>query len=167
MQFTAENQREFDRILGRYPQKRAALLPTLYLVQKQEGHITKEAIRWIAALLGVEPVEVYAVITFYTMFRLKPAGRFHLQLCTNVSCMLLGGERLLEHLKNRLGIKPGETTPDGHFTLSTVECLGSCGTAPVIQVNQEAYNEGLDIEKLDRLIEELRAQAESQGEAKA
>lgn len=155
--FTPENRKEFERILSHYPQKRAALLPTLYLVQKQAGHVCRDAILFVAKQLDLEPVQVYGVITFYTMFYLEPIGRFHLQLCNNVSCMLLGSEKLLEHLKTRLGIQPRHTTPDGLFTLSTVECLGSCGTAPVLQVNNDPFHENLDIEKLDRLLDELRS----------
>lgn len=164
-EFTAENQIEFERILSRYPQKRAALLPTLYLVQKQQGYVCKDAIGFIAEKLGIEPVQVYAVITFYTMFNLKPVGRFHLQLCNNISCMLLGSEKLLAHLRSRLGIGLKETTPDGLFTLSTVECLGSCGTAPVLQVNCDQYSENLGIEELDRLLDELKASAAAAGAA--
>ena len=157
MQLSPENQAEFEKILARYPVKRAALLPTLYLVQKQEGFISMEAIQFIAEQLGLQPVEVYAVITFYTMFRLKPGGRYNLQLCNNVSCMLLGSEQLLAYVKQKLGIKVGETTPDGLFTLSVVECLGSCGTAPVLQVNMDSYVENLDKDKMDRLLDELKS----------
>lgn len=165
VEFTPENRVEFEKILGRYPQKRAALLPTLYLMQKQEGFISMEAIRYLAGLLEMEPVEIYGVITFYTMLHLEPVGRFHLQVCNNVSCQLMGSEKLLAHIKQRLGIGVGEKTPDGLFSLSVVECLGSCGTAPVIQVNLEPYWENLDLEKLDRLLDELKSSIDQAGES--
>jgi len=163
VEFTPENRGEFEKILARYPQKRAALLPTLYLMQKQEGFISMEAIRYLAGLLEIEPVEIYGVITFYTMLHLEPVGRFHLQVCNNVSCQLMGSEKLLAHIKQRLGIGVGEKTPDGLFSLSVVECLGSCGTAPVIQVNLDPYWENLDLEKLDRLLDELKSSIDQAG----
>lgn len=156
-QLTSENEQRFATILSRYPQKRAALLPALHLVQEQQGYVSGEAVQFIAERLEIEPVQVYAVITFYTMFNLKPIGKFHLQVCNNISCMLLGSEKLVAHVRERLGVGLKQTTPDGQFTLSTVECLGSCGTAPVMQVNQRPYDENLDIEKLDRIIDELRS----------
>jgi len=143
-----------EAIAQRYPEQRSAVMPALYLAQKQYGYITRQAMEEIAATLDLPPVRVYEVATFYTMFRTEPIGKYHLQLCTNVSCMLLEAETLLVYLEKKLCIKSGETTTDGLFTLSIVECLGSCGTAPVMQVNDDYY-EDLTIEGLDRLLGRL------------
>lgn len=146
---------EFERLLARYPNREAAILPALHLAQREFGWISDEAIRYVAGLIGVPPAQIEGVATFYTMYNRKPVGRYHLQVCRNLSCSLMGAEHILDHLGRRLGVRPGETTPDGRFTLSAVECLGSCGTAPVMQVNDD-YHENLSVEAVDRLLETLR-----------
>ena len=152
--FDAEFEKRADEIIARYPQPRGAVMPLLYLVQEHEGWVTLEGEEWIAARLGLAPSYVHGVTTFYTMYRTSECGKYLLQLCTTVSCMLRGCDNVLEHIKQRLGIEEGETTPDGRFTLVTVECLGSCGTAPVMQVNDDYY-EDLDIERVDALLDAL------------
>ncbi|MBI5167708.1 MAG: NADH-quinone oxidoreductase subunit NuoE [candidate division NC10 bacterium] len=142
-------------ILRRYPDKRSALLPILHLIQEEQGRLSDEAMVAVAELLGLKPVEVREVATFYTMFNFRPVGRYHIQVCHNLSCSLLGAESLIAHLEERLQIRAGETTPDNLFTLIKVECLGSCGTAPVMQINDDYY-ENLTKEKVDVILESLR-----------
>jgi NADH-quinone oxidoreductase E subunit len=141
-------------ILSRYPQPKAALLPVLWEVQKAKGWIPLEAEDWIAQRLGVSAAHVHGCVTFYTMYKQKPSGKYHIQLCTTLSCMLRGSDELLKHLERKLGIKEGETTPDGKFSIVRVECLGSCGTAPMFQLN-DTFHENLTLEKVDRLLESL------------
>lgn len=148
-------QTEIDDILSRYPVKRSAMLPLLSLAQREEGYVSEAAMKEIAAILRLTPPQVYEVVTFYTMLRLKPAGKFHLQVCKSLMCALVGSDALLGWLKARLGIGPGETTKDGLFTLSTVECLASCGTGPMMQVNEDYY-ERITEEKLDRILADLK-----------
>jgi len=145
----------FQAILRRYPDKRSALLPILHLIQEEQGCLSDEAMIEVAELLGLKPVEVREVATFYTMFNFRPVGRYHIQVCHNLSCSLLGAESLIAHLEERLQIRAGETTPDNLFTLNRVECLGSCGTAPVMQINDDYY-ENLTKEKVDVILESLR-----------
>ncbi|NJN63892.1 MAG: NAD(P)H-dependent oxidoreductase subunit E [Acidobacteria bacterium] len=129
-------------------------MPLLHLVQEREGFVTLEGEEWIAAKLGLAASFVHGIATFYTMYRTSQCGKHLLQLCSTVSCMLRGSDTLLEHIQKRLGIEVGETTPDGIFTLTTVECLGSCGTAPMMQVNDDFY-EDLDFERTDALLDAL------------
>lgn len=146
---------KFKSVVNKYPEKSAALLPTLWLAQQEFSAITPEVEEYVAELIGVSPVRVQEVRSFYTMYTPKPRGKYHLQLCTNISCSLLGAEDVLGHLKNKLGINAGETTADGKFTLSTVECLGHCGTAPVIQINDD-FHENLTNESLDKILGSLK-----------
>jgi NADH-quinone oxidoreductase E subunit len=139
----------------KYPQRRSALLLSLYLVQGEEGYITKEGVEAIAEILGITPTEVWSVAGFYTMFNLKEVGKKYVQVCKNISCNLVGAERIIDHLSRRLGIPVGGTTADGMFTLSVVECLGSCGTGPMMQVNDDYY-ENLTEAKVDEILEALR-----------
>jgi NADH-quinone oxidoreductase subunit E len=127
----------------------------LHRVQDVRGFVANEDIDALVEYLGVPRVQIEQALSYYTMFRRKPIGRWHLQACRNVTCSMRGSERLIDALSRKLGIKPGETTPDGRFTLSEVECLGSCGTAPVVMVN-EAYHENLSLQRLDELLGELR-----------
>jgi NADH-quinone oxidoreductase E subunit len=150
-----ENKVRLDSIITRYPQKQAALLPALHLIQEQEGYISEEAMQYIADYLGIPFGHVLGVVTFYTMFYDKPMGRHHIQVCTNISCQLLGAESIVDHIGKRCGIKPGQTTDDGKFTLSEVECLGSCGTAPMMQINDD-YHENLTAERIDSIIDSLK-----------
>lgn len=150
--FTPENEEKFAALLTRYPDKSSLMLPSLWMIQYQEGWISPESMRFLAEKLERSPMDVYAVASFYTMFNLKPVGKYHIQLCKTLSCMLRGSQQMQAHIQNKLGIKPGETTKDGKFTFSLVECLGSCGTAPCMSYNDD-YIENLTIEKLDELID--------------
>ncbi len=152
--FSDTARRELEAILSRYPDKEAAILPALHLAQREFGYVSDEAIVYVSGLLGFTPARIEGVATFYTMYNRKPVGKYHLQVCRNISCSLMGAEHLIEHVSKKLGIKPGETTPDGKFTLSKAECLGSCGTAPVMQVNDD-YHEELTEEKIDALLDGL------------
>ncbi|MDH3216999.1 MAG: NAD(P)H-dependent oxidoreductase subunit E [Candidatus Krumholzibacteria bacterium] len=154
--FNKENEEVFQETLKKYPTKMAVLLPALWLCQKQNGHLTDEILEYVAGRLDLSPVHVYSVVEFYTMYHRRPPGKYHLQLCRTLSCTLCGCEELREHLAKRLGIAPGEKTRDGLFSLEEVECLGSCGTAPVMRVN-EVYCENLNLEKVDKIIEMCKA----------
>jgi NADH-quinone oxidoreductase subunit E len=152
--FGAEFEKKFDDLVGKYPEAKAAMLPVLWAVQREHGWIDLDAERWVANRLGVSPAHVHGVVSFYTMFKPQPTGTYHIQVCSTLSCMLRGSEEVVEHLQNRLGIKPGETTPDGRFSMVKVECLGSCGTAPMFQMNDD-YHENLTPERIDELLESL------------
>lgn len=141
----------------KYPEKRAVLLTALHFVQDSfEGWIPKEVVPEIADLLELKPIDVWEVVYFYAMFNSEPVGRCHLRVCTNLSCCLRGARGIMDRLETMLAVRPGEVTPDGNFSLGEVECLGSCGTAPVLQVNNERYREGLTEEDLPGLLAELR-----------
>ena len=142
----------------RYPDRRSAIMPALLIAQREHGHLPGPVLEEVADILGVERIWVYELATFYTHFHTEPVGMFHLELCDNVSCMLCGSEDLLTHLEAVLGIKKGETTPDGLFTLSTVECLGACEMAPVMQVGDD-YRGDLDVARIDALLNSLRTAA--------
>lgn len=146
--------KKIAEVQKKYPTKRSAVLPSLYLAQEEQGYITKEAMAEIARILSVPPVQVYESATFYTMYNKKPVGRNHIQVCTNLSCSLLGAEHIVEYISRKIGVKVGGTTHDKRFTLSTVECLGSCGTAPMMQINDEYY-ENLTDEKIDKILDSL------------
>jgi NADH-quinone oxidoreductase subunit E/NADH dehydrogenase (ubiquinone) flavoprotein 2 len=154
VEFPPEQKAEFEAIVARYPERRAALMPTLWLAQKHFGHLSPEVMEYVASLLGLTPAFVASVASFYTMFYKKPMGKHHVQVCTNLSCALVGADRLLACLKDRLGVDVGETTVDGRFSLDEVECLGSCGTAPMMQVNDD-YWEDLTPESALAIIERL------------
>jgi NADH-quinone oxidoreductase subunit E len=148
---------EFDKLRARFPAgfESSLVLPCVRRIQEDRGYVSDEDIEQLATYLGVPQIQIEEVLSFYTMFRRKPIGRWHLQFCHNVSCSMNGAERILEHVEKRLGLRPGETSPDGRFTLSVVECLGSCGTAPMMMVN-EGYHEDLTREKVDELLEGLK-----------
>ncbi|MCI0370434.1 MAG: NADH-quinone oxidoreductase subunit NuoE [candidate division NC10 bacterium] len=158
MTFGEQAEREFAEILTRYPDKRSALLPSLHLVQREQGYLSPPAMEEVARRLNLQPVEVLQVATFYTWFNLKPVGRHRLQVCHNLSCTLVGAERIIATLEEELKIGENETTPDGLFTLQRVECLASCGTAPMMQVNED-YHENLTPEKVRALLAQWRAAA--------
>jgi NADH-quinone oxidoreductase subunit E len=147
---------EFDVMKRRYPagSESSLVLPCLHRIQADRGFIADEDIAGLTVYLGVTRIQIEEVIAHYSMFRRKPIGEYHVQACRNVSCSMRGAEGVIDHLCKRLGVQPGQTTADGRFTLGTVECLGSCGTAPVVMVN-EAYHENMDAAKLDALIGEL------------
>lgn len=145
---------KIEALKQKYPQARSALIPALRLAQDEAGFVSHDVVKELAALFHLSPNEVYEVASFYTMFHKKPVGKYVIQVCTNISCLLCNCESLMAHLEKRLGIKPGETTPDGRFTLMEVECLASCGTAPVVQINDD-YHENLTPEKLDQVLDSL------------
>ncbi len=147
--------KEIKEIAKRYPTTESALLPALYVAQREKGWLAKETMDDIAEALELPRVRVYGVATFYTMYYKKPMGKYVIQVCTNVSCMITGGEDIFEHLKKKFGIKSGETTGDGLFSLLEVECLGNCGNAPVMQINEDFY-ENLTIEAVDEIIDNLK-----------
>lgn len=152
-----ESRAEIRKIRNEYPAAESAILPALQRAQRDhDGWLPTEAIDEVAEALGLPPTRVGAVASFYTMLHRKPVGRHVIYICTNVSCSLLGAEHLRDYIGSKLGIRPGETTPDGQFTLEEVECLGSCGTAPMMQVD-DAYHENLTEAKIDRLLAELAA----------
>ncbi len=154
VQFSDPSQKRFETFLTRYPTKRAALLPTFWLAQKEFGYLSPQVLEYIAQLLELSPTDVGSVASFYTMLYTKPMGKFHVQVCTNLSCTLLGAGDLVECLARRLGIEPGSTTDDRQFSLSEVECLGACGTAPVVQINDD-YHEKLSPDGIRRIIDAL------------
>jgi len=156
---TKELRKKIEEITRRYPKRRSAIMPSLFLAQEEHGYLSDEVLLEVAGVLDVPEIWVYEVATFYTMFNTEPVGRFHIKLCTNVSCLLLEAGSLLSHLEKRLGIARGETTGDGLFTLSIVECLGSCGTAPVMQIN-EIYYENLSARRINQILDGLKAQAD-------
>jgi NADH-quinone oxidoreductase subunit E len=153
--FSEAGRVEFDRLLTRYPDRQAVILPALHLAQRELGYVSDEAIVHIAERVGTSPAYVEGVATFYTMYNRKPVGKYHVQICRNIACSLLGAEHLIDHVSRKLGVAPGETTPDGRFTLAKAECLGSCGTAPVMQVNDD-YHENLTVESIDRILDGLK-----------
>ncbi len=151
LSFSEKSLTEFKNILSRYDSKRSALLPVLHLAQDEFGYLSDEVIQYVAGLMDLSPAQVLEVVTFYHMFHEKPVGEHHLQFCVTLSCWMAGSHQLLRSTCSRLGIREGETTADGKFTVSKVECLGSCGSAPVVQIN-ETYYENLTPEKLNRLV---------------
>ncbi|MEK7301313.1 MAG: NADH-quinone oxidoreductase subunit NuoE [Nitrospirota bacterium] len=148
--------REIEEILSRYPVKRSALIPLLYLAQREHGYITEAAMTEIAGLLKLTPPQVYETATFYTMLNLKKVGTHHIQVCKSLMCALVGSDTVIGWIKVKLGIAPGETTADGLFTLTAVECLAACGTAPMMQINDDYY-ERLTEDKVDKILADLRA----------
>ncbi|RXK12425.1 NAD(P)H-dependent oxidoreductase subunit E [Halarcobacter mediterraneus] len=153
--YTEENEKEFARIAKKYPKIDAMMLPALWLVQEQEGWVSPDAMVFVADKLGKTPIEVYEFATFYTMFNLKPIGTYHIELCKTLSCMVMGAPELKKFVKDTLGIGPGETSEDGKFHFSEVECQGACGGAPMIALNNQ-YHENMSVDKLKKIIEECK-----------
>ena len=149
-----ETRAKIESLFERYPQKRGALLPAIYLVQAEKGHVDSDAARELAALFELAPVEVWEVLSFYNMFYTEPQGRHHVYVCTNLPCSLRGARTLLKELESHLGVHGGGTTKDGRITLGHEECLGSCGTAPMMRVDGR-YHENLDTEAARRIVDEL------------
>lgn len=160
MTFLEKYKDEITELLSRYPVKRSALIPLLYVAQRDQGYVTESAMQEIAQLLRLTPPQVYETITFYTMFNLKPVGKFHIQVCKSLMCALVGSDTVIEWIKAKLGIAPGESTTDGLFSLSVVECLAACGTSPMMQINDDYY-EQLTEDKLDRILADLRSTGNS------
>ncbi|MFP4082601.1 MAG: NADH-quinone oxidoreductase subunit NuoE [Candidatus Aminicenantes bacterium] len=149
-----QTKKKIEEILSRYPRKEAAILPVLHLAQKEFGHISPEQEKLVADLLSVKPIKVREVMSFYTMLHPKPIGKYHIQICSNLSCSLMGASKIIDYLSQKLGIKPGETTPDRKFTLTEVECIGACEQAPAMMVNFDYYGH-LDEKKIDEILDKL------------
>ena len=159
--FNEEKLNKVKEIIARYPEgkQKSALIPLLHLAQEEfGGWLDVPVMDYVASLLQITPIEVYEVATFYTMFNMKPVGKYVLEVCQTGPCMLRGSDKIIEHIKNKLGIQAGETTTDGLFTLKPAECLGACGYAPMMQLGK-TYREFLTKEKVDQIIDELRAAA--------
>ncbi|HEX6335247.1 MAG TPA: NAD(P)H-dependent oxidoreductase subunit E [Flavisolibacter sp.] len=161
MTFSEEKLQKAKEIIGRYPEgkQKSALLPLLHMAQDENnGWLSVEAMNYVASLLQLKPIEVYEVATFYSMYNLKPVGRYIFEVCQTGPCMLRGSDEIISYIKERLDIGVGETTKDGMFTLKTVECLGACGYAPMMQLGKY-YKEHLTKERVDQIIEECRSAA--------
>jgi len=155
--FSQEIEAKFRHLISIYPQKRSALIPMLLLAQKEHGYVKAETIEYVGRLLDLNPSEVDSILSFYTLLRRRPVGKYHILICTNLACLLRGSDEIEATVKRRLGVELGEVTPDGLFSAIEFECLGSCTTAPRIQVNGEFY-ENLDAQKTENLLDELRKQ---------
>jgi NADH-quinone oxidoreductase subunit E len=153
-----ETQRAIDEAIPRYPSKRSAALPLLHLVQEDQGFIAPEAIEWIAGKLGVAPIAIYELVTFYPMFRTKPIGRRHIRVCRTLSCALMGGYKTCAEFERQFATRRGEISPDGEATIEFVECLASCGTAPVVMIDDDLH-ERVDCAKARELSERIKAEA--------
>lgn len=140
-----------------YPDPKSAVMPLLFIVQEENGHIGNDAIHWVSEQTGISPVHVMELVTFYTMYRREPLGKYHIQVCRTLSCALCGAKGLMEKLRERLGVEPGEVTPDGMFSYEYVECLGSCGTAPMCEIN-DRYFENLTPERLGELVDQIESE---------
>ena len=154
-EFTPKNEEKFQAYLTRYPNSDSCMLPALWLVQEQENWVSPDAMVYVAQRLEKSPMQVYEVATFYTMFNLKPIGTHHIELCKTLSCMLCGSKDIKDHIKNTIGIEPGQTSKDGLFHLSEVECLGACGGAPMFALDGE-YHEKLTTQKVDELVNKCK-----------
>jgi NADH-quinone oxidoreductase subunit E len=153
--FSSETEARFKHLVSIYPQKRSALIPMLLLAQKEQGFVTAEAMEYIAQFLELSASDVESTLSFYTLLRRKPAGKYHILICTNLSCMLQGSDDIEACIKRKLGVELGQITADGLFSAIEFECLGSCTTAPVLQVNGE-FHENLDVPKVEALLDDLR-----------
>jgi NADH-quinone oxidoreductase subunit E len=155
VEFSPETLKKFEETVNRYPKKEAAMLPVLYLAQQEFGYLGEEAIAYVAKILQQPPARVHGVVSFYTMLNMKPIGRHHIQVCRTLPCALRGAEKITGFLKQKLGIELGQTTADRRFTLTEVECLASCGTAPMMQINDDYY-ESLTEAKVTEILESLK-----------
>jgi NADH-quinone oxidoreductase subunit E len=163
IQFSQEKLKKVEEIIARYPEgkQKSALIPLLHLAQEEfGGWLDVPVMDYVASLLHILPIEVYEVATFYTMFNMKPVGKYVLEVCRTGPCMLRGSDQIIDHIKNKLSIKEGETSADGLFTLKPAECLGACGYAPMMQLGKH-FRENLTIEKVDNLLDELRTAAKN------
>ena len=161
IKFNDQKLKEVEQIIQRYPEgkQKSALIPVLHLAQEEfGGWLSAETMDYVASVLNLQPIEVYEVATFYSMYNLKPVGRYLFEVCQTGPCMLNGSDNIIKYIFEKLGIKPGETTTDGMFTLKTVECLGACGYAPMMQMGK-TFREHLTPEKIDSIIEECRETA--------
>jgi NADH-quinone oxidoreductase subunit E len=153
--FTEENLKRVDNEIKKYPVKQPAVMAALWIAQEQNGWVSGEVMKEVAQVLDMTPEEVLGIVTFYTMYHQKPMGKYHIQVCTNVSCMLRGGYEIFDRVKQKLNIDNMQVTEDNTFSLEEVECMGSCGTAPMIAVNEDYY-ESLNKEKVDQLLNSLK-----------
>src|SRR6478672_9487349 len=153
--FSADTEAKFKHLASIYPRKRSALIPMLLAAQREHGYIKDETIKYIGKYLDLNPSEVDSILSFYTLLRRKPVGKYHIMICTNLSCLLRGSDDIEECVKRKLGVDFGTVTPDGRFSAIEFECLGSCTTAPVIQINGEFY-ENLDVPKTEQILDDLR-----------
>ncbi|MFA9453968.1 MAG: NADH-quinone oxidoreductase subunit NuoE [Candidatus Aminicenantaceae bacterium] len=153
-EFSEQTKKAIAEIAARYPQKEAALLPVLHAAQREFGYISRATEKSVAGLLEISPAKVHEVVTFYTMYNRQPVGKYHVQICSNLSCSLLGAGSLIDHLSEKLGIQPGETTPDQKFTFSLVQCLGACEQAPCMMVNFDYFG-NLDATKINEILDNL------------
>jgi NADH-quinone oxidoreductase subunit E len=153
---SAENERLAREIIARYPVPRSALIPLCHLAQEQDGWLTEDAMAHVAELVDVTPAEVLGTASFYEMFKLHPVGTYHVNICTQVACMLLGADELLEHAAKTLDVHPGQTTPDGMFTLEGVECIAACTEAPCLQINYRYFHR-VAHDEFDQIVADLRA----------
>jgi NADH-quinone oxidoreductase subunit E len=160
IQFSEEAMKRYENIISHYPEKRAALIPVLILAQKEFDWISDEVADYVGSLMGYPPSDVLSVASFYTMLHKKPVGKFHLDVCRTVSCWLMGTYPCVDEIKKTLGVEAEQITPDGMFSWNLTECLGSCGTAPAMQVG-DRYFENLKPEKMGEIIEQLRKEAEN------
>jgi len=156
MILTDSSIRQIKEKAARYPYRKAAILPALTVAYKQLGYVDDKIYKEISKVINVPYVEIAEAATFYTMFPKKPRGKYLLQVCNNISCALMGSDSMIKHLEEKLGVKKDETTEDGLFTLISVECLGSCCTAPMIQINED-YHENLNRQKLDKILDDLKS----------
>jgi NADH-quinone oxidoreductase subunit E len=163
--FSPELAAHFDRMVTSYPIRRSALIPMLLYAQDETGALTDEVIAEVAHRIGISELDVRNVISYYSLLHTKPHGKFHVQVCTNISCMLRGGNELFEHCKHRLGVGNKQTTPDGLFSVEEVECIGACSWAPAVQVNYD-FHENLTPAKMDEVLESYRSRTGSGNEAK-
>jgi len=162
--FTPQNVERARAIIARYPRARSATIPLLHVAQEQDGHITHDAVEHIGELVGATAAEIQGVATFYEMFKHHPVGRYLVGVCTNLSCMILGADELLEHAEQSLGIRTGSTTADGLFTIEEMQCLAACGGAPCIQVNYR-YFENVTPQRFDAIVDALRSGREPEGQS--
>lgn len=153
--FTEENLLKIEAVRKKYPTGLAAVMPVIYIAQEQNGYISNEAMEEIATILGIDKVNVLSVVTFYTMYHTKPMGKYHVQVCTNVSCMLKGGYQIWDQVKEKLGLDHMQVSEDGKFSLEEVECMGACGYAPMLAVNED-YFENLTKEKVEEILDSLK-----------
>ncbi len=154
IEFSPDKLSRVNELISRYPHKEAAVLPVLYLAQEEFGYLSLESIEYVAKLMGIPTASLYGTVSFYSLLYMKPMGRHHIQVCRTFPCALLGAEKITNSIKKKLGIDIGETTADGKFTLSEVECLASCGTAPMMQINDKYY-ENLSEEKTEAILTDL------------
>lgn len=155
-QFSQESEKRFAKLLTMFPDKRSVILPGLYLIQRDKGFVDTQSMEYLAEKIG-DPIavrDVYGVASFYTLYNKKPVGKYHIQICANISCFVMGSDEITKHACKKLGIEKGETTPDKKFTVDEVQCLGACGYGPMAQINDK-YHEFLTLEKLDQILDSL------------